>query len=43
LAFDLLEHNGNDMRPHPLTERKLKLGTMLRKYKPPFQLNNNVC
>ena len=34
-AFDLLEHNGNDMRPHPLTVRKLKLGTMLRKYNHP--------
>jgi len=34
-AFDLLQHNGTDMRPHPLTVRKLKLGTMLRKYNHP--------
>jgi bifunctional non-homologous end joining protein LigD len=34
-AFDLLQHNGNDLRMHPLTVRKLKLGTMLRKYNHP--------
>jgi DNA ligase-1 len=29
MAYDLLEHSGSDIRPLPLSERRLRLGTLL--------------
>jgi bifunctional non-homologous end joining protein LigD len=35
-AFDLMELNGEDLRPLPLLARKQKLGALLRRHKHPY-------
>jgi ATP-dependent DNA ligase len=38
VAFDLLADGGEDLRPHPLSERRERLERMLRRAKPPIHV-----
>jgi bifunctional non-homologous end joining protein LigD len=42
-AFDLIEHNGEDLRDRPFLERKAALAHLLRDAKASFLLNEHIA
>jgi bifunctional non-homologous end joining protein LigD len=41
-VFDLLEHNGEDLRPLPFTKRKVKLARLLARPRAGLVLNEHI-